>query len=49
MLTSKYLRSSDAKAAIARHNAKGGVQYRLGMVRQDGKWWYRAEVNVNAY
>lgn len=47
MLSSFFRRSSDAQAAIDRHNARGGVQYRLGMVRRDGRWWYCAEVNLN--
>lgn len=47
MLSSRYLRRSDAVAAIERHNAKGGTQYRLGLERKDGQWWYRADVNLN--
>lgn len=46
MLTSTFRRYKDAKAAIDRHNAKGGhVQYYVGQVLHDGQWWYRAEVS----
>ena len=47
MLSSIYMRRSDAVAAIERHNAKGGVQYRLGLERRDGRWVYRADVNLS--
>lgn len=47
MLHSKYLRRTDAVAAIERHNAKGGVQYRLGLERHNGQWWYTANVNLS--